>query len=167
MNVINFLFGEGEHLTMFQMCVRAFTMFIIMLVLIRFAGMRTFAKRSPFDTIVTIMLGAILARGVVGASGYVDTIVASGVMVVMHRIVAWLSVKSRKFEKLVKGTYIKLYNNGAIIQDALERTGMSENDLHESLRLETKKLTLAEIDTAFLETNGRISFILRREDKAD
>lgn len=152
---------------MYQMCIRAFIMFIIMLVLIRFAGMRTFAKRSPFDTIVTIMLGAILARGVVGASGYVDTIVASGVMVVMHRVVAWLSVKSRKFEKLIKGTYIKLYNNGAILQDALEGTGMSENDLHESLRLETKKLTLAEIDTAFLETNGRISFILRREDKAD
>ena len=167
MNVINFLFGEGENLNMLQMCVRAFTMFIIMLVLIRFSGMRTFAKRSPFDTIVTIMLGAILARGVVGASDYVDTIVASGVMVVMHRIVAWLSVKRRKFEKLVKGTYIKLYNNGAIIQDALERTGMSENDLHESLRLETKKLTLSEIDTAFLETNGRISFILRRDEQGN
>lgn len=152
---------------MHQMCVRAFTMFIVMLALIRFAGMRTFAKRSPFDTIVTIMLGAILARGVVGASGYVDTIVAAGVMVVMHRVVAWLSVKSRKFEKLIKGTYIKLYNNGVLLQDALEGTGMSENDLHESLRLETKKLTLAEIDTAYLETNGRISFILRREEKAD
>ena len=152
---------------MHQMCVRAFIMFIVMLALIRFAGMRTFAKRSPFDTIVTIMLGAILARGVVGASGYVDTIVAAGVMVVMHRLVAWLSVKSRKFEKLIKGTYIKLYNNGVLLQDALEGTGMSENDLHESLRLETKKLTLAEIDTTFLETNGRISFILRREEKTD
>ena len=42
---------------------------------------------------------------------------------------------------------------------------MSENDLHESLRLETKKLTLAEIDTAFMETNGRISFILKEDDK--
>ena len=162
MDTFNFLFGKGTDLTMLQMCVRAFTMFIIMLVLIRFSGVRTFAKRSPFDTIVTIMLGAILARGVVGASGYVDTIVASGVMVVMHRIVAWLSVKSRKFERLVKGTYIKLYNDGALISDALEKTGMSENDLHESLRLETKKLTLSEIDTAFLETNGRISFILKR-----
>lgn len=164
MNTIDFLFGKGEHLNTLQMCVRAFVMFMIMLVLIRFAGMRTFAKRSPFDTIVTIMLGAILARGVVGASNFVDTIVASGVMVVMHRAVAWLSVKSKKFERLIKGSYIKLYNDGAIIIDALEKTGMSENDLHESLRLETKKLTLAEIDTAFLETNGRISFILKRDE---
>lgn len=165
MDTINFLFGKGEHINMLQMSIRAFTMFIIMLILIRFSGKRTFAKRSPFDTIVTIMLGAILARGVVGASGYVDTIVASGVMVAMHRAVAWLSVKNRKFERLVKGSYIKLYNNGTLISDSLEKTGMSENDLHESLRLETKKLTLAEIDTAFLETNGRISFILKRNEQ--
>ncbi len=166
METINFLFGKGEHINMFQMSVRAFTMFIIMLVLIRVSGMRTFAKRSPFDTIVTIMLGAVLARGVVGASGFVDTIVASGVMVVMHRVVAWLAVRNKKFERLIKGTYIKLYNNGALLSEALEKTGMSENDLHESLRLETKKLTLSEIDTAFLETNGRISFILKRDEKA-
>ena len=164
MKVINFLFGHGEELNMLQMCVRAFTMFVIMLILIRVSGMRTFAKRSSFDSIITIMLGAVLARGVVGASGYVDTIAASFVMVLLHRLVAWLSVKSKKFERVVKGSYIKLYNEGAIISDALNKTGMSENDLHESLRLETKKLTLSEIDTAFLETNGRISFILKRDE---
>jgi len=161
MDVIKFLFGEGSDLTMLQMCMRTFATFIIMLILIRLSGMRTFAKRSPFDTIITIMLGAVLARGVVGASNYFDTVAASGVMVVMHRTVAWLSVKNKKFEQLIKGSYIKLYHDGALIGNNLEKTGMSENDLHESLRLETKKLTLAEIDTAFMETNGRISFILK------
>src|SRR6185369_12555649 len=120
---------------MLQMSVRAFTMFIIMLVLIRFAGMRTFAKKSSFDNIIVIMLGAILARGVVGASPYWSTVAASVVMVVLHRLIAWLSVKNRKFEKLVKGTYIKLYHDGSLVNGNLEKTGMSENDLHESLRL--------------------------------
>ena len=166
MATINYLFGEGSNLNTVQMCMRAFVTFIIMLILIRFTGKRTFAKRSAFDSIVTIMLGAIIARGVVGASPYLQTIAASFVIVAMHRLIAWLSVKSRKFEQIVKGVYIKLYQDGAIIGNNLERTGMSENDLHESLRLETKKLTLAEIDTAFMETNGRISFILKEPDKA-
>jgi len=166
MDVLKFLFGEGSDLTMLQMCMRTFTTFIIMLILIRLSGMRTFAKRSPFDTIITIMLGAVLARGVVGASDYIDTVAASVVMVAIHRTIAWLSVKNKKFERLVKGTYIKLYHDGALIGNNLEKTGMSENDLHESLRLETKKLTLAEIDTAFMETNGRISFILKEKDKS-
>jgi uncharacterized membrane protein YcaP (DUF421 family) len=167
MNVINFLFGEGQHLTVLQMSMRSFVTFIIMLVLIRFSGMRTFAKRSSFDTIITIMLGAVLARGVVGASPYWATVGSSVVMVIMHRAIAWLSVKNKKFERIVKGVYKKLYHDGALIGNNLEKTGMSENDLHESLRLETKKLTLAEIDTAFIETNGRISFILKEKDKRE
>ncbi len=165
MNIINTLFGEGDHLNMLQMSVRSFITFIILLVLVRFAGMRTFAKRSAFDNIIVILLGAVLAKGVVGSSPYLPTVAASVVMVAMHRLFAWLCVINRKFEQLVKGTYIKLYQNGALVDNNLERTGMSENDLHESLRLETKKLTLAEIDTAFMETNGRISFILKDEDK--
>lgn len=165
MNAILYFFGKGPDITTLQMSVRTFITFIILLILIRIAGMRTFAKRSPFDTIIVIMLGAVLARGVVGASPYLSTLFSSIIMVVMHRLIAWLSVKNKKFEKLVKGTNIKLYQNGALISNNLERTGMSENDLYESLRLETKKTMLAEIDTAFMETNGRISFILKEQDQ--
>jgi len=167
MNIINYLFGEGGNLTMLQMSARTFVTSILLLILLRIAGQRTFAKRSAVDNIIVIMLGAVLARGVVGASSYWATVASSVVMVAMHRLIAWLAVKSRKFEKLVKGTYIKLYHNGALVNNNLEKTGMSENDLHESLRLETKKLTLSEIDTAFMETNGRISFILKTKDKEE
>ena len=165
MDTIQYLVGEGEQLTPLQMSVRTFVTCIFLLILLRVAGQRTFAKRSAFDNIIVILLGAVLARGVVGASPYWATVASSVLMVAMHRLIAWLAVKSRRFEKLVKGTYIKLYHDGALVNNNLEKTGMSENDLHESLRLETKKLTLSEIDTAFMETNGRISFILKTKDK--
>src|SRR4030095_230052 len=161
MDTLSSFFGYGEHLTALQMSVRAFSMFFITLVLIRLAGMRTFAKKSSFDNILVIMLGAILARGVIGASPYWSTVAAAAVMVALHRIIALLSVKNRTIEKWVKGTHIKLYQDGQLIDNNLKKTGMSKNDLHESLRLETKKMTLSEIDTAFMETNGRISFILK------
>ena len=164
MNTIQMLFGEGEKLNMLQMGMRAFTMFFIMLILIRMAGMRTFAKRSSFDSIITIMLGAVLARGV-GASPYWSTVAASAVMVILHRVVAWLCVKNVTIEKLVKGSYIMLYNNGTLMKKHLEQSGMSQNDLQESLRLETKKLRFSDVESAFLETNGRISFI--KKDKND
>ena len=163
MDIMQTLVGEGEKLTVLQMSVRAFVMFIITLVLIRFAGLRTFAKQSSFDNIIVIMLGAVLARGVVGASPFWSTVGASVIMVIMHRVIAWMAVKNPKFERLVKGSYIKLYQNGALVGNSLEKTGMSENDLHESLRLETNKLTLSHIDTAFMETSGKISFILKEE----
>lgn len=164
MDTIYFFFGEGEKLNMLQMSLRAFSMFLIMLVLLRFAGRRTFAKKSAFDTIITIMLGAILARGVVGASPYWSTVAAAIVMVILHRLIAWLAVKNKAIEKLVKGCNILLYKDGSLIDNNLKKSGMSENDLEESLRLETKKSALKEIESAYLETNGRISFIAKKQD---
>jgi uncharacterized membrane protein YcaP (DUF421 family) len=165
MDTIHFLFGEGEKLNMLQMSMRAFVMFCIMLLLVRFTGRRAFAKKSSFDNIIVIMLGAVLARGVVGASPFWSTVAASVVMVIMHWIIAWLAVKNRVLERLIKGTYIRLYNKDKIVDNNLAKTGISENDLHESLRLETKKDTLEDIDTAYLETNGRISFILKKKEE--
>ena len=166
METINYLFGEGEKLNMLQMSMRAFAMFFIMLVLIRFTGRRAFAKKSSFDNIIVIMLGAVLARGVVGASPFWSTVAASVVMVAMHRITAWLAVKNRSVEKLIKGEYINLYDHEKFVNNNLAKTGISKNDLHESLRLETKKDSLEDIESAYLETNGRISFILKKEEEA-
>lgn len=167
MNTINYLFGEGSNLNMLQMSMRAFVMFIIMLILIRFTGRRAFAKKSSFDNIVVIMLGAVLARGVVGASPFFSTVAASVVMVALHRFSAWLSVKNSLVEKLIKGNAILLFREENLINNNLTKTGISKKDLHESLRLETKKDTLEDIDTAYLETNGRISFILKKKEKAE
>jgi uncharacterized membrane protein YcaP (DUF421 family) len=166
MDTINFLFGNGEKLNMLQMSMRAFAMFFIMLILIRFTGRRAFAKKSSFDNIIVIMLGAVLARGVVGASPFWATVAASIVMVIMHRITAWLAVKNKPVEKLIKGEYISLYNQKKFVDNNLTKTGISKNDLHESLRLETKKDSLEDIESAYLETNGRISFILKKEQEA-
>ena len=79
------LFGSGEHLTALQMSVRAFIMFFITLALIRFAGMRIFGKRTAFDNILVVMLGAVLARGVVGASPFFSTVAAAAVMVIVSQ----------------------------------------------------------------------------------
>jgi uncharacterized membrane protein YcaP (DUF421 family) len=165
MDTIQFLFGEGEKLDILQMSMRALVMFLIMLILIRFAGRRAFAKKSSFDNIIVIMLGAVLARGVVGASPFWSTVAASIIMIILHRIVAWLSVKNNFVERLVKGNAILLFQKEKIVNSNLTKTGISKKDLHESLRLETKKDTLEDIDTAFLETNGRISFILKKKEE--
>ena len=165
MDTIQFLFGEGEKLNILQMSMRALVMFLIMLILIRFAGRRAFAKKSSFDNIIVIMLGAVLARGVVGASPFWSTVAASIIMIILHRIVAWLSVKNNFVERLVKGNAILLFQKEKIVSKNLTKTGISKKDLHESLRLETKKDSLEDIDTAYLETNGRISFILKKKEE--
>lgn len=157
------LIGHGEYLTALQMSARAVIMFIVMLVLIRIGGVRIFGKRSGFDIIIMITIGSVVARGIVGASPFLSTIAAATAMIVVHRLFAWLSIKNQMTEKLIKGDRIHLYRNGKINEKNLRRASLTKMDLEESLRLETKDSALDKIESAYLETNGRISFILKKE----
>lgn len=162
MDSIYQIFGEGKDLNALQMCARSFVMFFVALALIRLGGVRMFGRKSAFDDIMVIMLGAILSRGVVGASPFWATVAASAVMIAVHRAVSWACIKSKIIERLLRGRPFVLYKNGRIDHTNLKKSSLSESDLAESVRLEMKEETLEDVDTAFIETNGRISFIKKK-----
>src|SRR5690242_3092412 len=146
MNNITDLLGHGEHLTPLQMAIRAIIVFIVTLVLIRFGGVRIFGRRSSLDTIIVIVMGSVLARGIVGASPLLSVIAAATAMILLHRLFAWLSHKNKTFEALIKGNKITLYEKGTVQVSNLEKAALTLSDLQESLRLETKQDALDEID---------------------
>lgn len=163
MNIESMLLEPNEKLSSFEMAIRAFFMFFIALLLIRFGGMRIFGKKSAFDSIIVIIMGAVLARGIVGASSYAATVIAATVMILINRILAVLSVKYKFFNNLMKGKALLLYEHGEIIWENMRQAALSKSDLMESLRLETNQDALGKIDRAYMETNGRISFVLKEQ----
>jgi uncharacterized membrane protein YcaP (DUF421 family) len=162
MEILEQIFGAGKELTGGQMCARAFVTFFITLALIRLAGMRSFGKKSAFDTVITIMSGAVLSRVIVGASAFVPTVAAGVVIVVVHRLIAWVSLKSELVEKIVKGEHRLLYSKGEINWKNMERSSVSERDLIESVRLMANKNSLDEIEEAYMESSGEISVITKK-----
>ncbi|HMG69382.1 MAG TPA: YetF domain-containing protein [Chitinophagaceae bacterium] len=156
---LNDLFGTGENLTPLQMGVRAFLMFFIALVLIRFGGMRIFGKKTAFDNILVIMLGAILARGVVGASPFFATVVAGAVLVVIHKILALLSLKYIWIGKIVKGIHRSLYKNDELNRRNMRISTISKDDLMEGVRLQINSNDIKDVKEAFIEKNGQVSIV--------
>lgn len=157
-----FLWGQGTDLTALQMAVRSTVAFIITLILIRIGGVRIFGRRSAYDTIIIIMMGSLLAKGIAGSSPFWSTIAGAAMMIFIHRVMGWMSSNSRAIESLIKGKQNVLYHNGEIIHKNLLKAALTETDLLESLRLETKQDSLEKVEQAFIETNGRISFILKK-----
>jgi uncharacterized membrane protein YcaP (DUF421 family) len=159
------LFGFGlppdAPLDPLQMSSRAALMFVVLLALIRVGGARIFGKKSSFDNVVVILLGAIAARGVVGASPFGATVAASSVIVILHRVIAWLVVRFPMFGRVLKGRPVVLYEDGKVRHSRLLSTTIGEDELVESLRLETRQAQLAAVEEARLETNGRISFLVK------
>src|SRR5258706_15329733 len=128
------IFGSGQDLTALQMSVRAFMMFFITLALIRLGGLRIFGKKTAFDNVLVIMLGAVLARGVVGASPFFSTVAASAVMVIIHKILALLAMKYTWVGKIVKGIHRSLYKNGKMNLKNMRIATISKDDLMEGVR---------------------------------
>src|SRR5436190_24045189 len=159
MNSWEKFWGVGEDLTALQMSVRAVCMFFITLLLIRLSGMRTFGKNSAFDIIVTIMLGAILSRVITGASSFGGVIAAAAVMVIIHRIVAIISMSSPSISKIVEGESRMLYKDGKIQWKNMKRSSLSLHDLEESIRLELNENGFDNVDEIYIESNGKISVI--------
>jgi uncharacterized membrane protein YcaP (DUF421 family) len=155
------IFGEGKELTTLQICARAFVMFFAALLLIRLGGLRIFGKKSSFDNVMTIMFGAILSRGVTGAVSFGSAMAAGAVMIAVHRAVAMLCIYSKTVAIIIEGKPMLLYKNGSIIQKNLLKCSLSKDELMESLRLTTNKKALDEVEEAYMENNGSISFVLK------
>ena len=155
------LIGIGEDLSPLHMSIRAFIMFFVALLLIRVGGLRIIGKKSGFDLVVVIMMGAVLARGIVGASPFIPTAIAAAVMIAINKLLAWISTKNKTINYLLKGKALVLYESGEIHWENMNEAALSKSDLITSLRLETNSEELERVEKAYIETNGRISFILK------
>ena len=163
MEIINQLFGHGSNLNALQMSIRALITFFVALALIRFSGMRIFGIKSAFDTCIIIMLGAVLARGVVGASPFIPTIAASTALIVIHKIIAAISVSNQFISHLVKGKPLSLYKSGTVNSKNLKRCSLSYGDIMEEIRLTLNQNTMENIDEIFMERTGKISMIKKEK----
>ena len=139
-------------------------MFFITLLLIRLSGMRTFGKNTAFDIIITIMLGAILSRGITGASSFSAVVAAAAVMVIIHRVLAMMSMNSPSISKIIEGESRLLYKNGKIQWKNMKRSSLSLHDLEESIRQELNENSFDNIDEIYIESNGKIS-VVKKEDR--
>ncbi len=159
---IDWLFGEGSELTPWQMAARALVVFFLALVMIRASGRRSFGQQSPFDTCITVLLGAVLSRAVVGASPFWSTMAAGAALVVTHRLVALASMRWHRFENLINGHEITLVRDSRMDENAMRHALVSRKDLDEALRQQAGGVPLDEIERAVLERDGKLSVVKRR-----
>jgi uncharacterized membrane protein YcaP (DUF421 family) len=159
MSVLDSVFGHGRDLDSLQMGARAFVLFFVALALIRVGGMRTFGRKSSLDSVIVIVLGAVLARPIVGASPAIPVVVAAFVLVLVHRVVARLTASVPWLDRLVKGTPATLYEHSTLDTTAMHRAGISENDLVEAVHRHALKRHLEDVDTVVVEASGELSVI--------
>lgn len=163
MEILVEIFGEGRNLSTLQMCDRAIIIYFIALALLRISGRRTFGKKTAFDNIIVIILGAILSRAVVGASDFLATIASCLVLALMHRVLAWLSIKYNCIRHILEGRSILLYKNKHLYKEHFNKSLVSEDEIVADLRKKANIASLDDAEEVHMETNGQLSVVKKKE----
>jgi uncharacterized membrane protein YcaP (DUF421 family) len=161
MNIFFTIFGEGTDLAAGQMAARATAMFFVTLVLIRLSGRRSFGQRSAFDACTTVLIGAILSRAVVGASPFWGTVAAATALVLLHRVIGWLSVRSDAIDRLVSGRERLIVVDGHKQRAAMVASLISDRDLDGAVRKKIGDADFGRIVRATLERDGEVSLLAK------
>jgi uncharacterized membrane protein YcaP (DUF421 family) len=163
---IRWLVEPHEGLRSFSiagMCLRAAGIYIAGWALLRIGGNRFLGRVSVFDIVLAFVLGSTLSRAINGSAPFLITLAASSLLVAVHRLFAWVSWRSRRWGKLLKGRPQTLIQDGRPLPDALRRYRISPGDLEEALRLTAQLKTPDRVEEARFERNGEISVIGRKE----
>jgi uncharacterized membrane protein YcaP (DUF421 family) len=151
--------GHPTELTVLQVSLRCFVIFVIGLALVRVGDRRSLSEKTAFDAIFIVLLGSILSRAINGSGPLLLTIWASIFLMIIHRICAFIAYRSHSFGKLIKGQDITIVRDGKVDWKAMEHKLVSLHDLEEDLRLDAKTEDISKIKVARLERSGDISFI--------
>jgi len=153
------LFGQGKDLTALQMSMRGIIVFILALLLIRISGRRSFGLHTPLDNIITILLGAVLSRAVVGASPFLPVIICCLVIVIIHRLLGMLVSRSENFARIIEGSKMLLFKDGHFINDNMKKAQVCKENIMQGIRESALTDDLSKIDRVYIERNGVISVI--------
>ncbi len=152
---------DGGGGSIAQICARTLILFLFGLLCIRVAGRRTFAQYAPLDIIVAIVIGSNISRMMTGKASFSAGIIATLLIVLLHRGLAMLGQHWSLPGRLTKGEPVVLVRDGRVDEEALRRHELSPGDLREALRLEQVE-TPANVALATLERGGKISVVKRK-----
>lgn len=144
-----------------EVVLRAAVVYFLVLVLFRLFGRAQQARHAGFDLAVMFLLGTALRKTIVGDDPSV-TAGAIGLITLfaLDWVMSFLTWKSERLSLVVEGRARQLIRDGRPIDDALARSRLNEHELRERLR-EQGTDDLAKVRAAFLERDGKITFLLR------
>jgi len=141
-----------------QPVARAAIVYAVLLVLVRLSGKRTVGQFTPFDLLVVMLLGESVSNALTGGDQSVPAgLLGAVTLIALAGITGLVSSRSRRLEHVLQGSAVLIGRDGKAFPDVLRRHRISETELDEALR--ESDCTLAEMQLAVLEADGRISIL--------
>jgi uncharacterized membrane protein YcaP (DUF421 family) len=150
---------EPKDLTFIQISLRGIIVFLVTLTTMRLGHKRSLSRKTPFDAVLLVILAAVFSRAINGSAAFFATLGGGVVLVLLHRLFAFLAFYSHGFGILVKGRPDVIVRDGQCELAMMWRNHVSKHDLDEDMRLSAHTDDLSKVRVARVERSGDISFI--------
>ena len=141
--------------------IRPLIVYVFLLVAFRFSGKRELGQATLFDFLIVLLISNVVQNAMIGDDNSIGG-AFGGVAVLLT--LSWLlnrvTARSRPTRLLLEGAPTLLVHDGVVLEAALKKEAVSDNDLRCALR-EQGIASLKEVRYAILELDGHITVIRR------
>jgi uncharacterized membrane protein YcaP (DUF421 family) len=158
------LFGDTQLGHVF---LRTAIMFLVALVIVRLMGSRTLGQMTPFDYVILVGIGDIVATVAldtdeklwVGAEALI-------MLLILDFVLSYLSLKNIKIRYLIEGTPVPLIKDGQVIRQNLSKAHFNNNDLKQEMhKLGMEMEDIKDVKQAWLEGCGHFTVVTKKSDE--
>lgn len=157
-DVINTDFSEIKIVIM-----RSFSSFLFLFFITKMIGKKQVSELSLFDYVVSISIGNFAAEIPMNLDGqFLNGIVGLSVFGIIAYLVTILSMKSITLRRFFMGVPTIIMQDGKFVYENFKKIKIDINDFLESARV-NGYFDVSEIKYAFMEADGKISFMPKDE----
>lgn len=150
------LLGEEEWNFIPEVLFRSAVMFFVALISMRLIGKRGIMQ-DVFELITIITLGSAAGDPMFYKKvGLLPAILVFATIILMYKIVNYVTAKSKALEHMVEGVHRQLIRDGRFTVEKIAESEMKKDNFLADLRIESVS-QLGQVKTAYVESSGELS----------
>ncbi|MAT90447.1 MAG: hypothetical protein CMC35_07105 [Flavobacteriaceae bacterium] len=143
---------------LWETLVGCFLIFIVIIVLTRIIGLRSFAKFTAYDFAFTVAIGSIISSTLTSSTSITHGAVAIAGLLALTFIFSFLQRKSSTLNKTISNAPLLLMDGSNILEENLRYARIERSQLIAKLR-EANVLQFEQVKAVVLESTGDISVL--------
>lgn len=142
--------------------IRSAVVYLFLLAAFRLAGKRQLGTMTAFDLVVLLVISNVVQNALIGNDNSLGGgLLGATVILVLNAIVAWVTSRYKRVERVVEHTPTVLVKHGRILRENLRRERLSLPELRAALRRDGFA-SLRDVHYVLLEEDGHLSVIAGR-----
>jgi uncharacterized membrane protein YcaP (DUF421 family) len=142
-----------------EIALRTAIIYLVLIVLLRLRGKAGVGQMSILDLVLVLVISNGVQNAMIGDNTTLyGGLVAATTLVVVDWMIQTATSRSRKAQRLLEGEPALLVRDGHVLTKALERQGVSNDDLRAALRAHGLERP-SDAHLVVLETSGAISVV--------